>query len=112
MERVRIEVNMRSLSPQAFKFWKAIQDQQEAVNNLFQPLGGRIPSNFVQKKGAAAPVFGLFYATSISTKVMYINRWDVPYEELIPPVDDPKLGAFSCLKLFPHATTSKPTFWE
>lgn len=112
MERVRIEVAMRSLSPQAFRFWKAIQNQQEAVNSLFQPLGGQIPSNFVQKKGAAAPVFGLFYATSISTKVMYINRWDVPYEELIPPVDDPKLGAFSCLKLFPHATTSKPTFWE
>lgn len=112
MERVRIEVNMRSLSPRAFKFWKSIKDQQEAVNDLFQPLGGRIPSNFVQKRGAAVPVYGLFYATSVTKKVTHINRWDVPFEELIPSIDDPKLGAFSCLKLFPFATTSKPTFWE
>lgn len=112
MEKVRLEVSMRSLSSQAFTFWKTVKEQQEGVSDLFQPLGGRIPSAFIQTQGEKVHVYGLFYATSIATKVKYVYRSDVPYESLIPSVDDPRIGTFSCLKLFPNATKVRPSFWE
>ena len=34
-------------------------------NRLFQPISGKIPSNFVQISGKDGPIEGLFYATSI-----------------------------------------------
>lgn len=108
--KVHAKVSQLSLSKQAFNFWKALKDQKSAVNSLFQPVTGKIPSNIVQIAGTGSPIEGLFYATGVTSKAVFIERRDVPSEDIIP---EPGLVyAESCLKLFPYATNVKPDFWN
>jgi hypothetical protein len=80
---------------------------------LFQPITGQVPTNFIQIAGTTAPVNGIFYAAGVATKGIYITRDDVPNQNLIPEVNFNIRGNgwFSCLELFPDATTTKPAFW-
>lgn len=112
MHKIRVEVNILSLSRQSFRFWKAIKDQKNAVNSLFQPISGKIPFNFIQLAGDEAPVQGIFYATAISSESVYITRNDVPRLSMIPSLEATGIGWVSCLELFPNATNVKPLFWE
>ena len=109
MYKVHAQVNQMSLSRQAFAFWKGVKAQKGATASLFQPVTGKIPGNFVQISGEQAPMEGLFFATSIASKAVFINRSDVPNQSLIPGVDLP--FADNCLNLFPNSTVSKPSYW-
>jgi hypothetical protein len=108
--RVYAKVTQFTLSRQAFDFWKAVMDQKTAINSLFQPVTGKIKTNFVQVSGPPVGVEGLFYATGAVSKAMYIDRDDVRSSVPIPEPGVP--FGDSCLKLFPYATTQKPDFWE
>ena len=110
MYKVHAEVRQMSLSPRAFAFWKAIKAQKQAVTSLFQPVTGKVPTNFKQVSGSAGPIEGLFYATAIAKKSVFITRNDVPSESMIPVQDLPFED--SCLSLFPNSTTTKPDFWQ
>jgi hypothetical protein len=98
------------LSRSAFDFWKAVKDQKTAINSLFQPVTGKIKTNFVQVSGPPAGIDGLFFAAGIASKGIFIDRDDVRQGV---PIPDPGVPfAESCLKLFPYSTTEKPEFWE
>ncbi len=109
MHQVHAEVRQMSLSRQAFTFWKAVKAQKEAITSLFQPVTGKVISNFDQVAGPAAPIEGLFYATAINSKSVFITRNAVPNQGIIPAQDLPFTD--SCLK-FPYATNEKPAFWR
>ncbi|MFM9076530.1 MAG: hypothetical protein ACKORJ_13355, partial [Bacteroidota bacterium] len=82
---------------------------------LFQPVSGRMPINFTQTEGRIEEVQGLFYATGVSSKVVYIERDDVPGADDLPTLDSLisiGLGKRSCLELFPNATSVRPSFWK
>lgn len=114
MHKIHVEVRQLSLTDHSFRFFKAIRDQKNAVNSLFQPLSGKIPVNFIQLNGGEALIQGLFYATAISIKSRYITRYNVPNYELLPSLDalvKEGIGLGSCLELFPNATNVKPEFW-
>ncbi|MBA4053898.1 MAG: hypothetical protein C0490_04225 [Marivirga sp.] len=110
MYKVHAEVSQFSLSRQAFVFWKAVQAQKEASSSLFQPVTGRIESNFIQISGPSSVMEGLFYATSITSKSIFITRNDVPQESIIPVQNLPYKE--SCTKLFPYSSTDKPAYWN
>lgn len=110
MYKVHVEVSQISLSQQAYDFWNAIKDQKDAIGSLFQPITGKIPGSFVQISGSPTPISGLFYATSITSKSLYITRDDVPNPSIIPTTDPPY--TYPCFQLFPHSTTTKPSFWQ
>lgn len=115
MEKVRVEVSMKSMSKRSFSYFKSIRDQKSAVNSLFQPITGKIPLNFIQLTGQKQDVYGIFYATGMATESFYITRSEVPYNQLLPTPEnynDLKIGWVSCLELFPNATTVKPDFWK
>lgn len=107
--KVHAEVQQLSLSPQAFAFWKAIRDQKRATGSLFAPQSGKIPSNFTQVNGSLGSIEGLFYATSIKRRSIYITPNDVPNPSVIPEVEI--LFTDTCEKLFPASTTVKPDYW-
>ncbi len=108
--RVYAKVTQFTLSRHAFDFWKAVQDQKTAINSLFQPVTGKIKTNFVQVSGPPVGVEGLFFAAGVVSKAMFIDRDDV---RSTVPIPEPGVAfADSCLKLFPYATTQKPEFWE
>ena len=109
MYKVHAQVNQMSLSRKAFTFWKGVKDQKSANASLFQPVTGKIPGNFAQISGTQAPIEGLFFATSISSRSVFINRSAVPNPSVIPNVSLP--FADNCLSLFPNSTLVKPSYW-
>jgi hypothetical protein len=108
--KVHVEVLQYSLSRNAFAFWRAVRIQKEAVNNIFQPVTGKIPGNMVQVSGNPGPVEGLFFAAAVSTNSVFINVNDIPDPGVIPPQSLPYPN--NCTTLFPFSTTTKPDYWE
>lgn len=108
--KLRLEVSMQSLSPQAYEFWKDVRDQRAAVNNIFQPVTGKISGNIREVTESGIPAQGIFYATATTTRALYIARGEIR-EELIPSIEFKKAGAFPCNKLAPNSTTTQPSFW-
>jgi hypothetical protein len=110
MYKVHAEVKQFTLSRQAFNFWKAVVAQKKANESLFQPITGKVPGNFMQISGEPGPVEGLFYASSVNSKAIFITRKDVRLESMIPPQGLPYKE--SCERLFPYSTTEKPDYWD
>lgn len=100
-----VAVDQMSLSKQAFDFFKLIRIQKDGASSLFQPPSGEIKGN-ITAANSNASVVGLFWATSIKTKYIFILRSDVPYL-LTPP--DPDTGACTGYK---NSSTTQPKFWE
>lgn len=117
MHKVKIVAYQASLSKNSFDFFEAVRNQKQAVNSLFQPVTGKIPTSFVQVNGATGEVQGLFYATSLRTKQMTLLREDFPEFDKLPTLDVMasdryKIGQVSCLTMFPNATNEKPAGWD
>jgi hypothetical protein len=110
MYKVHAEIRQMSLSRQAFAFWKAIKSQDEALGSLFQPITGRVPSNFIQTSGKKGAVAGLFYATAIHSKAIFITTSDVHPLSLIPSVSVPFIN--DCRKAFPNSKIERPSYWN
>lgn len=110
MFKIYVEVSQATITNQTSRFFQSIKDQQDATNNIFQPITGKIPSNFVQLEGTPSPINGLFYAAGVDARTILITPGDVPNPNLIPEFAG--LDAISCLELFPNSTNVKPAFWE
>jgi len=115
MFKMHLEIQQMRVSRNAFLFWKAIKDQKLAIGSLFQPVTGKIPTNFVQVAGPSGMVEGTFFAAGINSKAIYVRPLDIPFLVLIPQdVSYPypnKISQGSCLD-FPYSTTKKPLFWK
>lgn len=110
--KIYAEVSQFSLTRQAHLFFKAIRDQREGLSSLFQPPSGKIPSNFIQTSGKEESILGIFYAASIRSKTIVITKRDVPQGTYEFPSDKTPIPGIDCKKLYPNATTIKPSFWE
>ncbi len=110
--KIRLEVSQMSLTSNTFRFWKAIRDQQKATGNLFQPISGKIPSNFIQVSGQAVPIQGLFFATSVTKREKYVERWHLPPKYVWVVSQDTPIFKDDCRLLFSNSTNKKPAFWK
>ncbi|MBI1770748.1 MAG: DUF4249 family protein [Bacteroidetes bacterium] len=110
--KIRLDLSQMSLTHNTFRYWKAIRDQEKATGNLFQPVSGRIPRNFIQLSGSSIPIEGLFFATSISRQVKYLDRFLLPPNLASSISTDEPIFADDCRLLFPNSTNSKPAFWK
>ena len=108
--KTQVEVQQMSLSRTAFSYWKTVRNQKDGSTSLFQPAIGKAISNFSSKKGTYE-VQGLFYASSISKKVIFLNASNIPPGVSIRPTAPPPI-AESCILAFPFATNQKPINWQ
>lgn len=113
MGKYMVRVEQMSLSQQAYDYFNVIKDQKEGSNSLFQPSFGKVGTNFMAIN-STAEVIGVFYATSISSKAVFINAKDAPIS-----VPSPTFEFFTncffwdaCNKVFPNASTTPPPEWE
>jgi hypothetical protein len=104
-EKYLVEVEQMSLSRKAFEFFKLVRSQKEGASNLFQPPSGEIKGN-IKSANSSESVIGLFWATSIKKKSIFIYSSDVPY--LIPPKN---IDTMPCTS-YTNSTTIKPALWE
>lgn len=110
--KIHVQVEQFSLSKQSFDFWRAIKNQRTAIGSLFQPVTGKVPSNFTQIEGPNKPIDGLFFATSISSKSFFLTKDNLTNPDLmLPDIAAIKIPD-DCIKLFPNASYKKPIFWE
>jgi len=105
MEKYMVTVEQMSISRAAFDFFKLIKIQKEEVGNIFQPNTGELIGN-VKALDPESRVIGLFWATSITSKIDFIEREDVPYG--IPPFP---VVEESCLIEYRNSTTEQPEAW-
>jgi hypothetical protein len=116
-ERYRVEVYQMSLSRNSYEYWRAIQKQKEGIGSLFQPVGGRIPTNIFEVHGASS-VQGIFYAAAVHKREVYLdkNTHKTFIETPEDCVNPPRKGAagVSCLLGFPgsESTTVRPVDWK
>ncbi len=99
-------VEQMSLSRNTFDFFKLIRAQKEGASSLFQPPYGEIKGN-IKAIDSQDPVVGLFWATSISSKAIFLTQNDVPY-----PVTPPDVIADDCSTFYENSSTTKPEFWQ
>jgi Domain of unknown function (DUF4249) len=113
--KYRIEIKQMSLSKESFDYWRIIKSQKEGAPSLFQPPTGKTRSNIFEKNGLALAQ-GLFYASSVKTKHLYITKNDVikQYQGLRVPHWDCEVGiiAENCLLAFENSTNKRPADWK
>ncbi len=80
--RYMIRVEQMSLTGQGYEFWKVVKDQKNGTGSLFQPAIGTAKGNIYGVNTDQA-VQGIFYASSIATKILFLTPEDAPIK--VPP---------------------------
>jgi hypothetical protein len=101
-----IQVEQMSLTRKAFEFFKLVREQKEGASSLFQSPPGEIIGN-MKALNSEQPVIGIFWATSISEKTLYLHPSDVPYP--LTPID---FITLPCQDFYNNSSTTKPDNWE
>jgi hypothetical protein len=105
-DKFLVEVDQMSMSRKSFEFFRLVRAQKEGASSLFQPPSASITGN-IKAINSSAPVVGIFWASSVKKKSMYIDRTAVPYP--LPPIF---YVTEACTDYYPNSTTTKPANWE
>jgi hypothetical protein len=104
-DRFYVSVKQMSLSRTAFNFWRVLQTQKEGASSLFQPPSGKVRGNIFSKDGGEE-VQGIFYASSVQEKSIFIEKSRIPYT--VQAIDTLKT---SC-RFIGVSSNVKPSFWR
>jgi hypothetical protein len=74
-------VKQFSLSREAFEFWNILDKQSKQSGELYDTQPAKIPGNIHSQDKVGEPVLGLFYATSIKEKRIFVRK---PFETARP----------------------------
>jgi hypothetical protein len=104
-DKYYVEVQMMSLTQQAYNFWKLIESQREGASSLFQPPLAQVKSNVHSLSKPDEVIQGYFGASGIRRQSIYLTKKDVPL--LLLPTDTVK---YSCIGL--NSSNIQPPFWK
>lgn len=111
----RAEVMQMSLSRQAFDYWRIIQAQKEGAASLFQPPTGKTITTIFEKNGSGTAL-GIFYASAVKKKQLYLTHADVPVKFSRVPFWDCEQGTGripqSCILAYPFSSNQPPADWK
>lgn len=105
-DKFHIQVTQESLSPEAYQFWKLIEDQSLSAT-LFATPPAQIKSNLININRTDELVWGFFSASDVSMKTLAISRTQLPIQV---PVETDSLTE-DCRNAYPNATNQAPDFW-
>lgn len=101
-----VELEQMSMSRTSFEYYKLIKLQKENASSLFQSTFGEIIGN-IKGVNTEEPIIGLFWATAIAKKHIFIDKSEVPY-----PLTPIEVKPFRCYDSYPNASTIKPEAWQ
>ncbi len=81
-------VEQYALSEKGYRFWNSVLGQTNNTGGIFDNPPASIPGNISNVNDAQEQVLGLFLASGVSRKSVYVKRDYV----LKPPPDDPNIG--------------------
>ena len=102
--KYKLEVTQSSLTKEAFNFYNNLNKQINNSGTLFDPLPARVKGNIINIENPKEIILGIFTASAVRTKVLTIERPQVP--DYIAPFifpDDCRVLDFS--------TAIKPLDW-
>jgi len=110
-----VKVEQMSLTKDAYEFWKIFKDQKEGASSLFQPALGKVKTNLFSTN-TDKPVLGIFYASAVRKKVMFLTEEDAQ-APVTPPSIEPIANCVlwnSCERLFsfPNSSRNPPPEWQ
>ena len=115
MEKYRVQVEQMSLSENAYRYWKSVKAQKDAINSLFQPITGKIKTN-ISELSQTMEIQGIFYASAINRRQIYLSQATNKVFVQIPMDCMAREGAMgqSCLLGFPGfgTSTEPPADWK
>ena len=100
------QVEQMSLSQNAYDFWESVKKQKLTSSDLFQTPVGKTSGNIISVGEIKAPVIGLFAASSVRKKSIFIDKNAIPYTLQLPDT-----VTESCFSLYNNSTNVKPPFW-
>ena len=104
--RIMIKVEQMSLTREVFDFFNILRSQKENGQSIFQPAFGELKGNIVADRSDDL-VSGIFYATAIDTKIIYIDSTDVPVK-----IPEETYITYPCTALIDDTSYEKPDLWE
>lgn len=103
-DRYHIEVEQMELSKPVFDFYKGVRAQIENAASLFQPPFFGLQGN-IQAVDGKEPVIGIFSASAVARKSIFILKNNVPYYiSFQRPIAD-------CRRVAPNSSNVKPPYW-
>ncbi len=79
-----ILVNQYSLSREAYSYWKSLQDITTNTGTLFDPTPAMVTGNISNSENPEIPVLGIFQASALKQKRIFIDRSEIPKSLDIP----------------------------
>lgn len=76
-------VRQYSLSPEAYSFWKQLQDINQKMGTLFDPTPMAVLGNIHNVDDPDIPVLGYFQASAVSTRRIFVDRSDLPVDLVV-----------------------------
>jgi hypothetical protein len=104
--KYHIEVEQLSVSENVYEFWKRLAGQQAGTGSVFQPNAVRIEGNIRCVSDPDIEAFGVFSASGVVRKSMFIHRYNIP--RFVAP---PDTITFDCRFSFDDAKNERPPFW-
>lgn len=101
-----LEVEQMSVSERVFDFWRRVSAQQEGTGSLFQPNAIRIKGNMHCVTDPRQEVFGVFSASAVMRRSMFLTRRQLPKS-----VAEPGRITADCRYVVDNSTNVKPPFW-
>lgn len=105
-DRYQVMIEQMSMTRTSYEFFKLIRAQKQGATSLFQPPSGELIGN-VKGLGDGDPVVGLFWASSVTRKIIYLTPQDLPYRM---PLPDPLTA--DCRTFFRNSDNTPPPFWQ
>jgi hypothetical protein len=94
------------LSDDVYDFWKRVQAQQQGAGSLFQANAVIIEGNIRNLTRPDQKALGIFTASAVVRRRIFIDRSDLPYT-----IRDPEIFRDDCRLKVEGATTERPLFW-
>ena len=94
------------ISEAVHEFWEGISAQHKGTGSLFQPNAVKVRGNIRCISDTEKKVFGIFGASSITRKSIFVTRGQLPDLIAAPP-----LVTADCRVIVENSSNIEPPFW-
>jgi len=110
--RYRVQLDQYAISQEAHHFLRLIRQQLDIHGSVFDPPPANIRGNIRNTENPEEQVLGLFIAADVSSKMIYINRDDIPPSDRAVRSVIPGDCRQYCGRLIEPPTSKPPGDWE
>lgn len=110
--RYKLQLNQYAITEDAFRFLKLARQQLDLTGSVFDPPPANLRGNMINLNQPDQPVLGYFIAADVSSKIVYINKDDIPLAFRSVSARIPDDCRNYCGRLFEPPSIDPPDDWE